>query len=87
MREYHDSYLRSDVSLLVDVFESCRKICMNYNLQNFFGSWISVASSFKKTGVELDLLTDTDMLLMLEKGIRGEICHAIVIIQNLIANT
>ena len=31
----------------------------------------------KKTGVELGLLTDVDMLLMVEKGIRGEICHAI----------
>ena len=31
----------------------------------------------KKTGVELELLTDVDMLLMVEKGIRGGICHAI----------
>ena len=30
----------------------------------------------KKTEVELDLLTDDDMLLMVEKGIRGGICHA-----------
>ena len=32
----------------------------------------------KKTGVELELLTDVDMLLMVEKGIRGGICHAIL---------
>ena len=31
----------------------------------------------KKTGVELELLTNIDMLLMVEKGIRGGICHAI----------
>ena len=31
----------------------------------------------KKTGVELDLLSDIDMLLMDERGIRDEICHAI----------
>ena len=32
---------------------------------------------FKKAEIELKLLTDINMLLMVEKGIRGEICHAI----------
>ena len=36
-----------------------------------------MASLFKKTGVKLELLTDIDMLLMVEKGIRGRIVHAI----------
>ena len=40
-------------------------------------SLISMANSFKKTEVELELLTDIDMLLMAEKGIRGGICHVI----------
>ena len=31
----------------------------------------------KKTKVKLDLLTDTDVLLMVEKDIRGGICHSI----------
>ena len=31
----------------------------------------------KKTGVKLELLKDVDMLLMIEKGIRGGICHSI----------
>ena len=30
----------------------------------------------KKTGVKLELLTDIDMLLMFEKGIRGGMCQA-----------
>ena len=34
-----------------------------------------MASSFKTTEVKLKLLTDIDMLLMFEKGIRGVICH------------
>ena len=32
----------------------------------------------KKTDSKLELLTDFNMLLMVEKGIRGGICHAIL---------
>ena len=34
-------------------------------------------AALKKTEVKLELLTDIDILLMVEKGIRGRICHAI----------
>ena len=36
-----------------------------------------MASSFKKDQVKLGLLTDIDMLVIVGKGIRGGICHAI----------
>ena len=36
-----------------------------------------MANLFKKGRRELELLTDIDMLLLVEKGIRGGICHAI----------
>ena len=36
-----------------------------------------MASLFKKTEVELELLTDFDMLLMVEKGIQDRICQVI----------
>ena len=36
-----------------------------------------MASMFKKTNIRLEFLTDNNMLLMVEKGIRGGICHAI----------
>ena len=36
-----------------------------------------MVSLFKKDRVELEVLTDINMLMMLEKGIRGRICHAI----------
>ena len=34
-------------------------------------------AALKKTKVKLDFLTNIDMLLMVEKGIRGGICHSI----------
>ena len=33
---------------------------------------------FKKTDVKLELITDPDMLLIVENRIRGGICHAIL---------
>ena len=32
---------------------------------------------FKETKVEIELLMDVDVLLMVEKGIRGGMCHAV----------
>ena len=48
-------------------------------MQNHFLSAPGLAwqACLKKTGVKLELLTDIDMLLMVEKGIRGRICQAI----------
>ena len=34
-------------------------------------------SCFKKTEIELEFLTDVDLLLIIEKRIQGRICHAI----------
>ena len=79
--EYHDLYLESDVSLLADVFENFRKMCLKiYQLDpaKFLSApGLAWQAALKKTKVKLDLLTDTDMLLMVEKGIRRLICHSI----------
>ena len=76
-KDYHDLYNVSDVLLLADVFENFRDVCMkNYQLDP---AWYYTApglawdAALKKTGVELELLSDPDMLLMFEKGIRGGI--------------
>ena len=47
---------------------------MNLTLLNFC---VSMQTTVKKTKVTLYLLTAIDMLLIVEKGIRGGICHAI----------
>ena len=78
--EYHDVYVRSDTLLLADIFENFRQSCLkNYELDPaHFVSLPGLAwqACLKKTNVELELLTDYDMLLMVEEGIRGGICHA-----------
>ena len=75
MREYHNLYLESDVLLLADVFENFRDVCSkNYGLDP---AWYYTApglawdAALKITKVNLELLVDIDMLLMIEKGVRG----------------
>ena len=79
--EYHDLYVRSDTLLLADVFENFKNACMKkYELDpEHFISLPGLAwqACLKKTNVELQLLTDYDMLLRIEEGIRGGICHVI----------
>ena len=79
--EYHDLYVQSDTLLLADVFGNFRDGCIdNYTIDpGHFLSAPGVAwqAFLKKTRVKLELLTDNDMLVMVEKGIRGGICHAI----------
>ena len=77
--DYHDLYVKSDTLLLADVFENFRDMCIKeYELDPaHFVSLPGLAwqTCLKKTNIELELLTNYDMLLMVEKGIRGGICH------------
>ena len=65
--KYHDLYLKSDTLFLDDVFKNVR-----YHLDPVKFCF----SSSKKTEIKLEVLSDIDMLLMVEKRIRGGICHA-----------
>lgn len=75
--EYMHVYLKTDVILLADVFEQFRTLNMdNYGLDpcHYFTSpGVSWESLLKMYGGSLDLLTDEDMILMFEKGMRGGI--------------
>ena len=75
MRDYHDLYLKSDVLLLADCFENFRKKCLNYYgldpAHYYTAPGLSWDAALKMTAVKLELLTDIDMHLMVEKGVRG----------------
>ena len=80
MSDYHDLYVQTDTLLLADVFEKFREKCIEiYGLDpSYFYSAPRLAwqACFKKTEVKLELLTDLNMLLVIEKVIRGEMCQS-----------
>ena len=67
--------------MLADVFENFRNKCIEIHEldpAHFFSApGLAWQACLKKIGVELELLTDINMLLMVEKRIRAGICHAI----------
>ena len=79
--EYHDLYLCTDVILLANVFEAFRDTCLeHYKLDpvHFYTlPGLAWKACLRKTRVRLELLTDPDMLLMFERGIRGGITQAV----------
>ena len=79
--EYHDLYVQCVTLQLADVFESFRDKCIEiYELDpaHFLSApGLAWQACLKKTEVKLELLTDIDMLLIVEEGIRGRICQAI----------
>ena len=81
MEDYHDLYVRSDATQLADIFEQFRTLCLKeYKLDPAYfctTPGLALEACLKMTEVKLELLTDIDMVLMFEKGIRGGICQAI----------
>ena len=78
--DYHDLYVECDTLLLADVFENFKDKCIDiYGLDpvHFLSApGLTWQPCLKKTRVELELLTDIDMLWMVENGIRGGMCQA-----------
>ena len=74
-RRYNDLYVQSNTLLLADVFESFRN--MYLKIYELDPAKLLSASGLAWQPALTDILTDIDMLLMIEKGIRRGICHAI----------
>ena len=79
--EYLNLFLKNDTYLLPDVFKNFRKICFKFcelDPVKFYSAFaLAQQAPLLKTEVKLKLSTYVDMLLMIEKGIRGGICHAV----------
>ena len=72
--DYHNLYVQSDTLLLADVFENLYKLDSDYFLS---ASGLAWQACLKNTEMILELLTDVNMLLIVEKRIRCGMCHAI----------
>ncbi len=76
-KDYHDLYLKMDVLLLADVFENFRNVALaNYCLDPAL--YLTTPSltwdaCLKYTRVELELITDPEIFLFFESGMRGGI--------------
>ena len=91
MDDYHDLYLKADVLLLADIFQEFIKTCLNYyglDPCHYFSSpGLSWDAMLKMSGIELELISDIDMHLFIEKGMRGGISYIAKDIAKQIINT
>ena len=79
MGDYHDLCLKKDVLSLAAVFEKPIDTCLKfYKLDPchcFSSPGLSWDTMLKMTGVRLKKISDIDMYLIIEKGLRGGISN------------
>ena len=78
-RDFHNHYFKKDVLLLADVFEKFISTSLNnYNLDPchyFSAPGLSWDAMLKMTKVKLEKISDADIHLFIEKGMRGGISY------------
>ena len=79
MGDYHDHYLKKDVLLLADVFEKFTSKSLKLSKldpSHYFSSpGLSWNAMLKMTGIKLKLISDINMHLFIEKGLREGISY------------
>ena len=79
--DYHDLYVQSDTLLLADIFENFRNMSLKtYEIDpDYFVSLSRFAwhACLKITGVKLELITDINMLLMIENRMHAGVYHVV----------
>ena len=79
MGDYHDHYLKKDVLLLADVFEKFIGTCLKfYKLDpcHYFSSpGFSWDAMLKRTSLKFKKISNNDMYLFIQKGLRGGISY------------
>ena len=77
--EYYDMYLKTDVLLLTDVFEKFIKTCLHYysldpcHYLSELG--LSLDAILEMTRVKLQTISDVNVHLFIEKGMRGGVSN------------
>ena len=76
---YHDLRLKTDVLLLADVFEKFINTCLEYYKLDpchyLSNPGLSLDAMLNMTEIELKLISDIEVYLFIEKGMRGGISH------------
>ena len=78
-KDFHDHYLKKDALLLTDVFEKFIDICLkNYGLEtchSFSAPGLSWDAMLKMAKIELEKISNADIHLFIQRGMRGEISY------------
>ena len=77
-KDYHMTYLKTDVLLLADVFENFRKTCFDYyelDPANYISApGLAWDAMLIKTGIDLEQITDFNVLDIMETHKKGGLC-------------